>query len=40
LVRRFPFAVFFRLADDRIVVIAILHMARHPVRWQVRSPPD
>lgn len=36
LVRRFPFAVFYRLLDDRLVVLAILHGGRDPRRWQTR----
>jgi toxin ParE1/3/4 len=30
LLRRFPYGVFYLVEDDRIVVLAILHTARHP----------
>ena len=33
---RFPYAVYFRVADDAIVVLAV-HGRRHPSRWQSRS---
>jgi plasmid stabilization system protein ParE len=34
LVARFPYGVFYRIADDGgIVVLAILHLARDPSRW-------
>ncbi|MCC6997488.1 MAG: type II toxin-antitoxin system RelE/ParE family toxin [Deltaproteobacteria bacterium] len=36
LTRRFPFAVFFLLDDERVVVLAILHQARDPDRWRRR----
>jgi toxin ParE1/3/4 len=30
LLRRFPYALFYQFADDRIVVVAVLHQARDP----------
>jgi hypothetical protein len=36
LTKRFPYGVFFRLRPDRIRVIAIVHLARHPSVWQRR----
>jgi plasmid stabilization system protein ParE len=36
LLKRFPYGVFFRLRDPRIRVIAIVHLARDPSRWQKR----
>jgi plasmid stabilization system protein ParE len=33
---RFPYAVYFRVADEAIVVLAI-HGRQHPSRWQRRS---
>jgi plasmid stabilization system protein ParE len=30
LVRRFPYAVYFRLVDDIVVVVGIIHTRRHP----------
>lgn len=31
LLHRFPYALFYEVADDRIVVVAVLHQARHPL---------
>ena len=36
LTRRFPYAVYFSIEDDVIVVVAILHTARDPSEWQFR----
>lgn len=33
---RFPYAVFFRLDGDDIVVLAI-HGRQHPMRWQTKA---
>lgn len=30
MVRRFPYAVYFRLVNDVIVVVAVMHAKRHP----------
>lgn len=35
-VRRFPYAVFYRVRPDRIVVIAVVHQRRDPQVWQRR----
>lgn len=37
LARRFPYAVFYVVRDDRIVVFAILHTARDPRLWTKRG---
>jgi plasmid stabilization system protein ParE len=37
LVRRFPYAVFYRVADDRITVVAVYHTSRDPRGWQERA---
>ena len=37
LLRRFPYAVFYLLRDDAVIVIACLHGRRHPRRWQGRG---
>lgn len=37
LLRRFPFAVYFRVEQRAIVVTAVLHGSRHPRRWQSRK---
>jgi len=37
LVRRFPYAIYFRAMPDEIVVLAVIHGRRHPRRWQARG---
>lgn len=32
--RRFPYAVYFRVLADEIVILAVIHGRRHPLRWQ------
>ncbi len=37
MVRRFPFGLYFRIRPNSIVrVVAILHLARDPRKWQAR----
>ncbi len=36
LVRRFPYAVYFAIEGDAVVVLAVLHVARDPAEWQQR----
>lgn len=36
LARRFPYAIYFSVEDDLIVVIAVLDTARDPAEWQSR----
>lgn len=36
-IHRFPFGVFYRVKDDTIVVLAVMHGSRHPLAWQQRS---
>lgn len=37
LVRRFPYAIYYRLYPDAVVVIACMHGRRNPKRWQSRN---
>lgn len=37
LIRRFPFAIYYRLEKDALVVVAIMHGSRDPKRWQKRT---
>jgi toxin ParE1/3/4 len=37
LVRRFPYAVFYRVTEDRITVVAVYHTSRDPHGWQSRA---
>jgi plasmid stabilization system protein ParE len=36
LLQRFPFGVFYRVEEGRIVVLAVLHGSRHPRAWRHR----
>ncbi len=36
LINRFPFAIFFRVEESVIVVIAVMHGSRDPSRWKER----
>lgn len=36
LIRRFPFGVYFRIANHAIVIIAVMHGSRDPRRWKAR----
>jgi plasmid stabilization system protein ParE len=37
LLSRFPFGVFFRTEGQTIVVLAVMHASRNPVRWRERT---
>lgn len=37
LLARFPYAVYFAIEDDRVVVLAVLHASRNPAEWQRRG---
>ena len=37
LLRRFPYAIYFRIYDEVIVVVACMHGRRNPRRWQART---
>jgi plasmid stabilization system protein ParE len=36
-VRRFPYALFYRVESGRIVVLAVFHGRRNPRTWQTRA---
>lgn len=36
LLRRFPYAVYFAVEGDVVVVLAVLHVGRNPQEWQRR----
>jgi plasmid stabilization system protein ParE len=36
LIQRFPYAVYFSLEGETIVVLAVLHTSRDPAEWQRR----
>jgi len=37
LARRFPYAVYFRVVDDGILVVAVQRQSAHPRRWRSRG---
>ena len=37
LLERFPYAVFFAVEDEILVVLAVLHTSRDPAEWQRRA---
>jgi plasmid stabilization system protein ParE len=37
LTRRFPYAVYYRMAGTEVVVLGILHTRRDPREWQFRA---
>lgn len=40
LCRRFPYAVFFRVDAERLVVLAVAHVRRAPIAWRSRMDLD
>jgi plasmid stabilization system protein ParE len=36
LLRRFPYAVYFSVEEDTVVILAVLHVKRDPAIWQSR----
>ena len=37
LIRRFPFGVYFRIEDEQVIVVAVMHGSRHPRNWRQRT---
>jgi plasmid stabilization system protein ParE len=37
LIRRFPYAMYFRIYEEHVVVVACMHGRRNPRRWQARA---
>ena len=37
LLHTFPYAVYFRVSDDAVLVLAVLHLSRDPRTWRGRS---
>ncbi len=37
LVQRFPYAIYYRVFPDKVVVVACMHGRRNPRRWQSRN---
>ena len=36
-VRRFPYSIFFRIRDDRLIVLSVFHARRNPMVWRERT---
>jgi plasmid stabilization system protein ParE len=36
-IKRFPYAVYYRIVSSRVIVIAIFHSRRNPKSWQMRN---
>ena len=36
LLRRFPYAIYFTIEFDIVIVLAVLHVSRDPAEWQRR----
>jgi plasmid stabilization system protein ParE len=37
LMRQFPYAIYFSIEDETILILAVLHTARDPAEWQLRT---
>ena len=37
LLHRFPYALFYRIQDEGIIIVACMHGKRNPAQWQVRG---
>jgi plasmid stabilization system protein ParE len=37
LVSKFPFAVYYRVKADRVIILAVFHSSRDPAIWQSRN---
>ena len=36
LLRRYPYAIYFEVHDDYVLILAVMHTSRDPRRWQGR----
>ena len=36
-IHRFPFGIYYRIEEEIIVVVAVMHGSRHPKHWQKRT---
>ena len=37
LIHRFPYGIFYTIEPGRMVVLAVMHTARHPSKWKQRA---
>lgn len=35
-VRRFPYGVIYHIQDDTLLIVAVMHLRRHPAAWRGR----
>lgn len=40
LMQHFPYAIFYIVEPEAVVIIGVVHQARHPSTWQRRRPPN
>ena len=38
LIRRFPYAVFYECAGNKVMIYAVFHTSRNPAKWRQRLP--
>jgi plasmid stabilization system protein ParE len=36
LLRRFPFGIFYHLAEEELLIVAVMHQRKHPLSWRKR----
>ena len=37
LLQRFPFGIFYRINDNAVIVVAVMHSSRDPNNWKTRT---
>jgi plasmid stabilization system protein ParE len=37
LIRHFPYGIFYIIAENKVIVLAVMHAKRNPSRWQNRK---
>ncbi|MEE9432540.1 MAG: type II toxin-antitoxin system RelE/ParE family toxin [Melioribacteraceae bacterium] len=37
LCKRFPYAIYFTMSKNNVIIIGVLHQRRNPIKWQMRS---
>jgi plasmid stabilization system protein ParE len=37
LIRRFPYCLLYRVNADEVMVLAVMHLSRHPLYWRGRK---
>lgn len=39
LLHTFPYAIYFRVTEESVVILAVLHLRRDPRKWRTRAQP-